>query len=60
MATKIIHSDLLPGETLIMSKFSNMVICINEAGLSRFPFDEYMGLIGMEGKEALGGKLQRL
>lgn len=57
MATKIIHSDLLPGETLIMSKFSNMVICINEAGLSRFPFDEYMGLIGMEGKEALGGKL---
>lgn len=57
MATKITHSDLLPGETLIMSKFSNMVISINEVGLSRFPFDEYMGLIGMDGKEALGGKI---
>lgn len=57
MATKITHSDMLPGETLIMSKFSNMVISINQAGLSRFHFDEHMGLIGMEGKEALGGKV---
>lgn len=57
MPSKISHSDLLPGETLIMSKFSNMVISINEVGLSRFAFDEYMGLIGMHGKEALGGKI---
>ncbi len=34
-----------------------MVFAIKESGLSRFAFDDYMGLVGMDGKEAIGGKI---
>lgn len=50
-------SGLLPGETLILSKNANAVIEIDEHGLSRFAFDHLMGVIGMRGKEAIGGRL---
>lgn len=48
--------DLLPGERPLKTKFANMVVSVKESGLSRFAFDDYMGLVGMKGKEAIGGK----
>lgn len=56
MTMSILGNDLLPGEYLIMSKFANMVVSVQDSGLSRFAFDDYMGLVGMKGKEAIGGK----
>lgn len=55
MGMNITHDDLLPGERLIMTKFANMVASVKESGLSRFALDDYMGLVGMKGKEAIGG-----
>jgi len=49
--------DLLTGETLILSKGANALIKPNEVGLSRFAFDHLLPLVGMKGKEAIGGKL---
>src|SRR3954447_3564902 len=49
-------SDLWPGEQHLLSKDANLVIRIKEHGLSQFAFDKYMHLIGMKGKEALGGQ----
>lgn len=52
----ITDDDLLPDERVIMTKFANMVVSVKETNLSRFAFDDYMGLVGMKGKEAIGGK----
>lgn len=56
MGMALNDADLLPGERHVMTKFANMVISVKESGLSRFAFDDYMGLVGMKGKEAIGGK----
>ena len=57
MSMAFSDSDLLPGEHHVRTKFANMVFAIKESGLSRFAFDDYMGLVGMDGKEAIGGKI---
>jgi hypothetical protein len=49
--------DLLPGEGIILRKNANAVIDVSEAGLSRFAFDDLLWLVGMRGKEAIGGRL---
>jgi hypothetical protein len=49
--------DLLPSEELIQSKMANSMIKVDEAGLSRLAFDQLNWLVGMKGKEAIGGKL---
>ncbi|MFJ8108315.1 hypothetical protein [Streptomyces sp. NPDC096132] len=49
--------DLLPGEGIILRKNANAVITVRAAGLSRFAFDDLMWLVGMRGKEAIGGRL---
>jgi hypothetical protein len=49
--------QLLPGETLVASNRANALVLPTDYGLSRFPFDQYMGLIGMKGSEAVGGSL---
>jgi hypothetical protein len=56
MGMALNDDDLLPGERLVMTKLANMVVSVKESGLSRFAFDDCMGLIGMKGKEAIGGK----
>jgi hypothetical protein len=49
--------DLLAGETVILSKNANAIITVDEQGLSRFAFDQLMWTVGMQGKEAIGGRL---
>ncbi|MGW1746932.1 hypothetical protein ACWCRD_15240 [Streptomyces sp. NPDC002092] len=49
--------ELLPGEGIILRKNANAVIDLREAGLSRFAFDDLMWLVGMQGKEAIGGRI---
>ncbi|MET8453437.1 hypothetical protein [Streptomyces sp. NPDC005209] len=49
--------ELLPGEGIILRKNANAVINVRAAGLSRFAFDDLMWLVGMRGKEAIGGRL---
>ncbi len=48
---------LLPGEEILVTKRANFVISITDFGLSRFVADGLMWTVGMEGKEAIGGKL---
>src|SRR5438067_4899834 len=50
-------ADLWPGEVHQLTKAANLVIRVKEHGLSQFAFDKYMFLIGMRGKEALGGQV---
>jgi len=50
-------SVLLPGETVILGKNANVVVTISEYGLSRFAFDHLVGVVGMRGMEAIGGRL---
>lgn len=57
MGMALAQEDLLPEEELLLSKATNAVIRPTEHGLARFPFDKYMPLVGMEGREAIGGKL---
>lgn len=49
--------DLWPGEEPLLTKNANLVIRIRDHGLSQFAFDKYMFLVGMKGKEALGGQV---
>jgi hypothetical protein len=49
--------DLLAGENVILSKNANAIISVDEQGLSRFAFDQLMWTVGMQGKEAIGGRL---
>ena len=49
--------DLLPGETVLLSKAANTIIRIDEHGLSRFVLDHLMWTVGMQGREAIGGRL---
>ncbi len=56
MGRALTDNDLLPGERWLRTKFANMVLSVKEYGLSRFAFDKYMGLVGMAGQEAIGGK----
>jgi hypothetical protein len=55
MGMRLKSSDLLPGERKLFTKGANLVVSINEAGLSRFIASKYLWLTGMEGKEAIGG-----
>ncbi|PKW05503.1 hypothetical protein SAMN05428944_7472 [Streptomyces sp. 1222.5] len=48
--------DLFPGEHIVLQKNANAVIDVRESGLSRFAFDDLMWLVGMDGKEAIGGR----
>jgi hypothetical protein len=57
MGMALARDDLLPGEELLLSKPTNAVIRPSEYGLERFPFDKYLPLVGMDGREAIGGKL---
>jgi len=56
MGMRLEEADLWPGEQHLLTKDANLVIRIKEHGLSQFAFDKYMFLIGMKGKEALGGQ----
>jgi hypothetical protein len=51
------RAELLPDETVLLSKKANAIIKPDEHGLSRFAFDNLMGTVGMAGKEAIGGNL---
>lgn len=48
---------LFAGESIIETKSANFVLRLDEHGLPRFRFDGAMGLVGMVGQEAIGGKL---
>jgi hypothetical protein len=50
-------TDLLPDETVLLSKKANAIIKPDEHGLSRFAFDHLTGAVGMAGMEAIGGNL---
>lgn len=52
---KLTDDDLLPGERPVLTKFANMIISVKEMGLSRFVFDDLLWIVGMDGKEAIGG-----
>ena len=54
---KLDLSGLQAGEELLLSKKANFVIAVSEYGLSRFVADDLMWIAGLEGKEAIGGKL---
>lgn len=54
---KVEDSDLLPGERVIVSKPANAIVRLDEYGLSRFPADQLMRVMGFAGKEAIGGRL---
>lgn len=49
--------DLLPGESVVLSKSANAMIRVSEFGLSRFAFDRIMVATGLGDVEAIGGKL---
>src|SRR5689334_18257906 len=51
------QEDLLPGENVVVSKAANAIIKVDEHGLSQFAFDQLMWTVGMQGMEAIGGKL---
>lgn len=51
------QDELFAGEIVLVSKAANAIIRPSEYGLSRFPFDQWMGAVGMKGMEAIGGKL---
>jgi hypothetical protein len=57
MLVDLFESELLGGESVLLTKRANAIVRPTEYGLGRFPFDKYMGLVGMKGREALGGKL---
>jgi hypothetical protein len=48
---------LLPGESILSTKRANAIVRPTDYGLGRFPFDKYMGLAGMRGREGVGGNL---
>ena len=54
---KLDQSRLLAGEELLLSKKVNFVISVSDYGLSRFVADDLMWIAGLQGKEAIGGKL---
>ena len=54
---KVEDSDLLPGERVVLSKPANAIIRLDEHGLSRFPADQLMRVMGYAGKEGIGGRL---
>jgi hypothetical protein len=47
---------LFPGEHVVLQKNANAVIDVRESGLTQFAFDDLLWLIGMDGKEAIGGR----
>ncbi|WP_212529033.1 hypothetical protein [Actinospica durhamensis] len=51
------EEDLLPSETVVLSKSANAMVRVSEFGLSRFAFDRVMVAAGLGGVEAIGGKL---
>lgn len=57
MGMALTQDDLIAGEEVLRSKAANAVIRPNDYGLERFPFDQYMPLVGMGDREAIGGKL---
>lgn len=48
---------LVPNEQVLYRKGANFVASLNESELDRFFADELMWLVGMQGKEAIGGHL---
>ena len=50
MGMALSEDDLLAGERRILSQSANMVISVKQSGLSRFAFDDLLGLVGMKGK----------
>ena len=50
-------SLLLPDESEIISKGANFVLSLADNGLPRFRYDGMMGVVGMAGKESIGGHL---
>lgn len=49
--------DLFDNERLIQTKNANAIIKVDEYGLSQFAFDQLMWTVGMEGHEAIGGRI---
>ena len=54
---KLTDEDLLPGERPLKSKAANAVISLSEHGLAQRGYHAGMGLVGMKGQEAVGGRL---
>ena len=46
--------DLFEGETVILSKNSNLIVQPKEFGLKKFAFDDLLWTVGMKNKEAIG------
>ncbi|MEU7159194.1 hypothetical protein AB0A98_22560 [Streptomyces chrestomyceticus] len=57
MALALTANDLLAGEVVHVSKNANAVVSLDETGLSQFAFGQLMWVVGMHGKEAIGGRL---
>jgi hypothetical protein len=57
MGMRLDAADLLPGELVVVSKNANALVRVSDVGLKRLPYDQGMKLLGLDGMEALGGKL---
>lgn len=55
--TSIGDDVLLDGETVLYQEPANFVVKLQEHGLKRFAFDNWNWVVGMKGKEALGGRI---
>lgn len=51
------RSELLPGEERVVGRVANAVVGLKEYGLDRLQMEQFMGLVGMQGQEAIGGAL---
>jgi hypothetical protein len=49
--------ELLSDERIVLTKRTNAVIQPTDYGLGQFPFDQYFDLVGLKGRESIGGKL---
>jgi hypothetical protein len=51
------NPSLFNGERQILTKAANAIVRPDEHGLTRFFADQLMGVVGMQGREAIGGHL---
>lgn len=54
---KLRGNDLLPNETLLVSKYANAIVTPTEYGLTRLVADDLLWTVGMKNQEAIGGKI---
>lgn len=48
---------LLPGERVVLTKRANAIVRASDYGLGHFPFGKYMSVVGMSGREGIGGEV---